>query len=241
MVRYISGILVNRYEVLTAENGKQGIDIAIDRIPDLIITDLMMPEMDGVEMCLKIKEDERTSHIPVIMLTAKADRDSKLEGLKTGSDDYLIKPFDPEELQVRAQNLIEQRKRLKAAFMEEFRKISIDEMPESQDDRLLNRILDILKENIGNSDYNVEQIGEVLHMSRAQVFRKIGALTGSSPGDLLRIMRLKKAAELLLTGNLNIAQVMYEVGYQTPAYFARRFREYYGMNPSEYQSSKKAY
>jgi signal transduction histidine kinase/DNA-binding response OmpR family regulator/ligand-binding sensor domain-containing protein len=240
MVNYISGILADQYWILTAGNGNLGFEIAIDRIPDLVITDLMMPEMDGVEMCRKMKEDERTNHIPVIMLTAKADRDSKLEGLKTGADDYLIKPFDSEELQVRTQNLIEQRKRLKAAFMEEFRIISLDQNPEVQEDRLLNRILDILKENISNSEYNVENIGEELYMSRAQVFRKIGALTGSSPGDLLRVMRLKKAAELLLAGNLNIAQVMYEVGYQTPAYFARRFREYYGMNPSEFQRSNKA-
>ena len=107
-------------------------------------------------------------------------------------------------------------------------------------DILLTRILDLLKENISNSEYKVENIGEELHMSRAQVFRKIGALTGNSPGDLLRVMRLKKAAELLLTGNLNIAQVMFEVGYQTPAYFARKFREYYGVNPSEYQRVNKA-
>jgi AraC-like DNA-binding protein len=190
-------------------------------------------------MSRKIKEDGRTSHIPVIMLTAKADMDSKMEGLKTGADDYLIKPFDQEELRVRTQNLIEQRKRLKAAFMEELRTISLDRNPGIQEDSLLNRILDILKKNIGNSEYHVEKIGEELHMSRAQVFRKIGALTGSSPGDLLRVMRLKKAAGLLLTGDLNITQVMYEVGYQTPAYFARRFREYYGMNPSEYQRSNK--
>jgi len=238
--KYISQNLQSEFQILKAVNGREGMNRAFESIPDLVITDLMMPEMDGIEMCERIKNDGRTSHIPVIMLTAKADRDSKLEGLKTGADDYIIKPFDAEELRVRIQNLIEQRKRQRAAFMEEFHITSPDQNPEFQEDKLLNRILGILKENIANSEYNVENMGVELHMSRAQVFRKIGALTGSSPGDLLRVMRMKKAAALLLTGNLNIAQVMYEVGYQTPAYFARRFREYYGMNPSEYQRSNMA-
>ncbi len=206
-------------------------NMAYENIPDLVITDLMMPEMDGMEMCERIKNDERTSHIPVIMLTAKADRDSKLEGLKTGADDYLIKPFDAEELRVRTKNLIEQRRKLREKFMEEFRIKSLEETIRVPGDKLLRKVLDIFRQNMGDPKYNVDRLPGELNMSRSQMFKKINALTGGGPKELLRIMRLKKAAELILAGKQNITQIMYEVGFQTPSYFARSFREYFGVNP----------
>ncbi|KPL21251.1 MAG: hypothetical protein AMS23_09590, partial [Bacteroides sp. SM1_62] len=234
---YISRNLASGYFILEAENGREGLTKATDMIPDLIITDLMMPEMDGIELCEKIKNDGRTSHIPVIMLTARADRGSKLEGLKTGADDYLIKPFDAEELLVRVKNLIEQRRMLREKFLEEFRIIPFEETVRIPGDKLLRKILDILRQKMGNPEYNVDNLYGELNMSRAQMFKKISALTGCGPGELLRIMRLKKAAELILAGKQNIAQIMYEVGFQTPSYFARSFREYFGVNPSAYKKS----
>lgn len=235
--KYISRNLANENRILEAENGKEGLDKAIERIPDLVITDLTMPEMDGLELCEKLKDDDRTSHIPVIMLTARADRESKLKGLKTGADDYLIKPFDAEELQVRTINLIEQRRKLKEIFLQELRIKPLDEALHFQGDRLLRKVLDILRKNMGNMDYNVDRLPGELNMSRSQMFKKIDALTGSGPGELLRIMRLKKAAEHILTGKQNITQIMYEVGFQSPSYFARSFREYFGVNPSGYKKS----
>ncbi len=171
------------------------------------------------------------------MLTAKADRESKLEGLKTGADDYLIKPFDAEELRVRTHNLIEQRQKLREKFLEEFKVKPLEETVRVPGDKLLQKILAILRQNIGNPQFKVDSLPGDLNMSRTQMFRKITALTGGGPKDLLRIMRLKKAAELILTGKMNITQVMYEVGFQTPSYFASSFREYFGVNPTEYKKS----
>ena len=197
----------------------------------------MMPEMDGMEMCERIKNDERTSHIPIIMLTAKADKESKLEGLKTGADDYLIKPFDAEELRVRTKNLIEQRRKLREKFRKEFRIKPLEETVRVPGDKLLRKVLDILSQNMGDPQYNVDRLPGKLNMSRSQMFKKINALTGSGPKELLRIMRLKKAAELILTGRQNITQIMYEVGFQNPSHFAQSFREYFGVNPSQYKKS----
>ena len=234
---YISQQLRSQYSILEAVNGREGLNMAVERIPDLIISDLMMPEMGGLEMCRELKADPRTSHIPIIMLTAKADRRSKLEGLETGADDYIIKPFDAEELKVRTKNLIEQRRKLREKFREEFRVKPFEETVRVPEDKLLRKALDILRQNMADPEYNVDLLPAELNMSRSQMFRKIGALTGGGPSELLRIMRLKKAAELILSGKQNITEIMYEVGFQTPSYFARSFREYFGMNPSEYKRS----
>ena len=216
----------------------EGLVKATEMIPDLVITDLMMPEMDGMEMCKKIRNDERTSHIPVIMLTAKADRDSKLEGLQTGADNYIIKPFDAEELQVRVKNLIEQRKRLWEKFKAEFITDVDEQAINSPDDQLLQKILNILNKHLSEPEFNIDQMSGELNMSRTQLFRKVYAITGHTPKDLLRTIRLKKAVSLFNSGENNIAQVMYQIGFNNHSYFAKCFRELYRVNPSEYLKSK---
>ena len=230
---YISRNLEDNYHIDTAIDGKKGLDKAIEFIPDLIISDVMMPEMDGMEMSKKLKNDERTNHIPIILLTAKADRESKLEGLETGADDYVVKPFDQEELQVRVKNLLEQRERLREKFRKEFTSDLIGEKASSGDE-FIKKVHEIMHDHIDEPDYTIEQLAGELYLSRSQLFRKVSALTSYSPIELFRNLRLKKAAILFNGGHKNVTQVMYQVGFNNPSYFAKCFTELFGMNPSRY-------
>jgi CheY-like chemotaxis protein len=232
---YISENLDESYQILMTENGKSGFDLAIENIPDLIISDVMMPEMDGMELCHHLKQDERTNHIPVIMLTAKADRDNKLEGLDTGVDDYLIKPFDAEELQHRVRNLIEQRKRLREKYRKKFltEPVTAEDKPVQTDD-FLTKVLNLVQSNLSDSGYNVEQLCRNVGLSQSQLYRKLMALTDHSPVEFIRCIRLKAAAEMFQKGATNVSTVLYSAGFSTPSHFSRYFRELYGVNPSDY-------
>jgi len=195
----------------------------------------MMPEMDGMEMCTKLKQDKRTDHIPLIMLTAKADRDSKIEGLQTGVDDYLIKPFDAEELKVRVKNILDQRKLLRVHYRKEFEAndpFTVD-IP-SGDGDFLTKVVDTIKSHLGESEYSVEQLGNEVGFSRSQFYRKIMALTGYPPHEFIRNIRLKQAARMFREGNTNVTQVLYTVGFNSPSYFTKSFRELFGINPSDF-------
>jgi signal transduction histidine kinase/DNA-binding response OmpR family regulator len=222
------------YNIMEAANGVAGLQIATEQIPDLVITDLMMPKMDGVELCEKLKTDERTSHIPVIMLTAKTSVEDRIEGLETGADDYLTKPFNVKELRVRVKNLIKQRQKLRERFRKELllepREIAVT----SADERFIKQTLDIIEENMSEQDFSVEMLGSELAMSRMQLFRKIKALTDQSPSEYIRTIRLKRAAQLIKSNFGNLAEITYEVGFNHPSYFAKCFRELYGVAPSEY-------
>jgi YesN/AraC family two-component response regulator len=232
--KYIAGNLDPSFRILEAENGDHGIKMAVNTIPDLVISDLMMPGMNGMEMCEYLKSDVRTSHIPVIMLTARADRNSKLEGLKKGADDYIIKPFDSEELQVRVSNLIEQRKSLREHFREEFLTDSPKFDMAPLEEEFIQKTIDLIHQHISEPEYNVDQLVKDMAISRMHFYRKILALTDHSPVELLRNIRLKFAAKLFREGHKNIARVMYQSGFNTPSYFAQCFRKLYGINPSEY-------
>jgi signal transduction histidine kinase/DNA-binding response OmpR family regulator len=225
------------YNVMEAADGAAGLQIATEQLPDLVITDLMMPKMDGVELCNKLKTDERTSHIPVIMLTAKTSVEDRIEGLETGADDYLTKPFNVKELRVRVKNLIRQRQKLRERFRKELmlepREIAVT----SVDERFINQSLEIIEKNMSEQDFSVEQLGSELAMSRMQLFRKIKALTDQSPSEYIRTIRLKRAAHLIKSNFGNLAQITYEVGFNHPSYFAKCFRELYGVAPSEYGKS----
>ncbi len=235
---YISQQLMPQYSIVEAVNGREGLNMAVERIPDLIISDLMMPEMGGRGMCIELKADPRTSHIPIIMLTAKADRRSKLEGLETGADDYIIKPFDGEELQVRVKNLINQRKKLREKFRQEFITEPEEQSLISPDDQLLQKILKILYRHIPEPEFNIDKMSGEMNMSRMQMYRKVNAITGHTPKDLLQTIRLKKAATLFDSGVDNVSQVMHQVGFNNQSYFAKCFRKLYKINPSEYLKSK---
>jgi DNA-binding response OmpR family regulator/nitrogen-specific signal transduction histidine kinase len=232
--KYISQNLQDRYRILEAVNGSMGLEKAIESIPDLVVSDLMMPEMDGMEMCDLLKKDHRTDHIPVIMLTARADRDSKLDSYKTGADEYMIKPFDAEELQVRVKNLIEQRKRLRERYKKEFLTDPEYNTLTEGTDKFLIQALTCLQKNLSNSTYNVDRLGQDLNLSQSQLYRKLVALTDLSPVEFIRNTRLKAAAKMFREGHKNISSVLYSVGFNTPSLFSRYFRELFGINPSHY-------
>ncbi len=232
--KYISENLLDYYQIQVAENGKEGFAEAIESIPDLVVSDLMMPELDGMEMCRMLKEDEGTSHIPVIMLTAKANRESKMEGLDLGADDYIIKPFDSEELKIRIKNLIDKGKKLREKYRKEFLTDPADKIFPELDDEFLARIKACTKKNLEDPDFNVERLSEEMGLSRTQVYRKLRALTGHTPYEFIRNLRLNAAARMFLKGQKNITSVLYMVGFSTPSHFTQCFRDLYGLNPSEY-------
>jgi len=237
LASYISGILDDQYRILSAANGSLGLEVARENIPDLVISDLMMPVMDGLEFCGKIKEDRRTNHIPFILLTARADRESKLEGLGTGVDDYIIKPFDAEELKTRIRNLILQREKLREHFRQDFLLEDNGQVVPASFSSL-KEIVSIIDRHLEDPDFHIRTFSEALSMSRSQLFRKIENITGTTPNELIRLVRMKRAAQLLRTGVLNVTQVMYQVGMTHPSHFASSFRKYYGVNPSEYKNHR---
>jgi signal transduction histidine kinase/DNA-binding response OmpR family regulator len=235
MRRYIKEHLIDSYKVTESVDGRDGLQKACADVPDLIITDLMMPKMDGIELCENLKTDVNTSHIPVIMLTAKAGIDNKLEGLETGADDYLTKPFDSKELLVRIRNLIEQRKRLRELYSNN--EVQIDPKRiavTSVDQKFLNQVLTLLEENFSNPEFGVPEMQDSLAMSKTQLHRKLKALTNEAPGELLRNFRLKRAAQLLSKKADSVTQIAYQVGFNNLSYFAKCFKELYGVAPSGY-------
>ena len=242
MRSYIKSYLVDSYNIIEATNGKEGAELAIEHIPDLIVSDLMMPKMDGSEMTVMLKTDERTSHIPIILLTAKASKESKLEGLETGADDFLTKPFDADELIVRIKNLIEQRKKLSTLLSQfignksQTRLIqkSSGKMFAKLDELFIEKASTVVQEHMSNTEFNVDMFAGEMAMSRMQLHRKLKNLTDNSATDFIRNIRLVKAAELLKEGELNVTQITYEIGISSLSYFARSFKEKYGVNPSEY-------
>ncbi|MGB5437073.1 MAG: response regulator, partial [Maribacter sp.] len=235
MRHFIREQLVKFYKVKEAVNGEAGIQRAIADSPDLVITDLMMPKMDGIELCKKLKTDVHTSHIPVIMLTAKAGMDNKIEGLETGADDYLTKPFDGKELLVRIKNLIQQRQKLRELFSTKEIKIDPKKVTvTSIDQKFLEQVLELLETNFSNADFGVPQMQDALAMSKTQLHRKLKALTNEAPGELLRNFRLKRAAQLLSQKADSVTQIAYKVGFNNLSYFAKCFKELYGVAPSAY-------
>jgi len=232
--QYIRNSMDSVYQIMEAENGKEGLAKSTEQIPDLIISDVMMPKMDGFEFCTKIKTDERTSHIPVILLTARAEQADKIEGLETGADDYISKPFDNKELNIRIKNLIEQRRKLRERFAKETNFLTDNIAHTSVDEKFVKRIIDIISQHIHISDFNIESLSLQAGMSRMHLHRKILGLFGQSPGDFLRTIRLKRGAELLKEKTGNISEIAYKVGFDSPAYFSNCFRQQFGLSPSEY-------
>jgi len=237
MRHFIMEQLIKFYKIKEAIDGKSGLKAAIADPPDLVITDLMMPKMDGIELCKELKTDVNTSHIPVIMLTAKAGMDNKIEGLETGADDYLTKPFDVNELLVRIKNLIEQRQKLRELYSN--KEVQIDPKKvtlTSIDQKFLEQVLELLESKFSDSDFGVPQMQEALGMSKTQLHRKLKALTNEAPGELLRNFRLKRAAQLLSQKADTVTQIAYLVGFNNLSYFAKCFKELYGTAPSAYKT-----
>ncbi len=224
----------NNYAVLSASDGEEALQLALKYVPSLVLSDLMMPKMDGIAFTKKIKDDERTSHIPVILLTAKNEPQARIDGLRTGADDYLTKPFSPDELLVRIDNLISQRKKLALKFRERIL-VSPTPAPEaSLDDKFLDKARSIVDAYLGDYTFTVEQMAEEMNLSRTQLFRKIKALTGLSPNDFIKDIRLKRAAEMIRQKVDIITQIGYAVGFNDQSYFTKCFKKQFGVTPTEY-------
>ena len=234
MRKYIRMGLDDMYTICEAVNGVDGFEKAIKLNPDLIISDVLMPLKDGIEFCKIIKTNWETSHIPVILLTAKASDEEKLEGLETGADDYLTKPFDSKELYIRIRNLLEQRKHLKEKFSKEI-KISPETITSNSiDNEFLKRAFSIAEKNLANTEFNSETFAEEMYLSRSQLHRKLHAVTGLSTGEFLRTFRLKHAAQMLLEKRYSISEIAFRVGFTSPSYFTKVFRKQFNYLPSEF-------
>jgi len=234
MREYIKESLINNYNVEEAVNGEQGVRIAADIIPDLIISDLMMPKMDGNELTRILKNDEKTSHIPIIILTAKSGQENKIEGLETGADDYLTKPFDLKELRVRVENLINTRKKLQEKFSKgEFLTKPTRKKLKSLDEKFLARIFEVIEKHISEEDFSIEDCGAEIGMSRTHLYKKVKALVGKSPSQYVRTVRLHRAKQMIEQEKGNVSEVAYSVGFSSPAYFSRCFKEEFGYPPKD--------
>ena len=235
---YILNILSNDYKIYEADDGEEGLDKSFKYIPDLIITDVMMPKLDGFQFCKKLKSDFRTSHIPVIMLTAKATMKDKINGLEIGADDYIMKPFEAGELNARIKNLLEQRNRLH----EHFRKFGYIEKAKqnisSADELFIQKAVAAINGNLSDSTFGIDELAEKLAVSRALLFKKINHLTGESPGEIIKRLRLNKAAMLIEKNSGNISEISLEVGFNNPSYFSECFKKQFGVLPSQYHQNK---
>ena len=241
---YIRGYLDPTYHIIEAEDGQQGLESAIANVPDLVISDVMMPKMDGFELTQKLKTDERTSHIPVILLTAKAGMENKLEGLETGADDFITKPFEPQELLIRIKNLIVQRKKLSKQLLRKtegenlfpFLQISDSSLSE-MDKKYLKRAIQVVGNHLSDQNLDVNIFCEEMVLSQMQVYRKFKALFNYSTNEFIRMVRLHKAAEMLVKKTGNIGEIAYDVGFSNPSYFSKCFKKQFGMHPSEYSKT----
>jgi DNA-binding response OmpR family regulator len=235
---FISSILSEEYSVQEAGDGEEGFQKAEATIPDLIISDVMMPKMDGYELCKLIKSNEKTDHIPVVLLTAKASRENKMEGLELGADDYLVKPFDKEELLVRIRNLITIREKLQKKYQQEIRLKPKGIKVASVHQKFIEGIKEVIEENIGNEQFGVEDLASAMAMSRSQMHRKLKALTDRSASAFIRNYRLYRAAELIEQEAGNISEIAYDVGFNSQTYFSTCFQGLFGCTPSEYKAKE---
>lgn len=243
VIQYLVSFLQDSCRLLIAGNGKEGLVMAIRHTPDLVISDVMMPEMDGNALCRQLKEEERTSHIPIILLTAKADRSSKLDGLECGADAYLAKPFEEEELHIRIRKLLELRRRLQAYYRasltgeENGGKGLFHPGPEPPADPFLEKVRAIIEKHISDSSFSVEQLCREAGLSHSQLHRKLSALTGQSATFFIRHLRLQQAKQLLQNPELTVAAVAYDSGFGDPDYFSKVFRKEFGKTPTEFRES----
>ncbi|MEZ5044800.1 MAG: response regulator [Saprospiraceae bacterium] len=234
---FLAGLLRRKYSILKATNGIEGLHMAQNHHIDLILSDVMMPEMDGLEFCKNIKTNLATSHIPVVLLTARGMEEHIMGGFEIGADDYVTRPFNPQLLEIRINNLLNQRELLRKKFTRDFALTPKEVELTSPDEELLNRMVEIMEEHIADSTFNVNKMCEMVHLSHMHFIRKVKQLTGKKPIDLLKSYRLKRAKDLLKQNKANISEVAYMVGYDLPNSFSRAFKKEFGLSPTEYMES----
>jgi YesN/AraC family two-component response regulator len=250
VVTYIRSILEDQYQILVARNGAEGIEKAFETIPDIVLSDLMMPEKDGFEVTQTLKNDERTSHIPIVLLTAKADVESRIAGLERGADAYLAKPFEKKELIVRLEKLVELRRKLQETFrnrsfpsvnweIDKTEKSPVIPLPSSLtsdiEDAFLIKIGQIMEQHLDDAGFAVAEFCQAAGFSQPQLYRKIKALTGQSIVAWMRSFRLRKAKDMLEHTQMNISEIAYQVGFSDPAYFSRAFSEEFDVPPTSFR------
>jgi YesN/AraC family two-component response regulator len=233
--QYLAAILKSEYQIIRAENGREGLEKTLETVPDIILSDVMMPVMDGIEFLDSVKKDFRTSHIPVVMLTAKADIDSRIEGLERGADAYLSKPFNEKELHVILHNLIEIRKILHNRYA------SPDKLPETPEvefkleDEFMLKVKHLLEANYEDDEFGIQQICSELALSRTQLYRKFKSVSNKTIAEYFKIIKLNKARDLLLNSKLNITQVAFSTGFKNLSHFSREFSAWFGKSPNEFR------
>ncbi|MDR1763937.1 MAG: response regulator [Dysgonamonadaceae bacterium] len=235
---YIRKELGSAYKIIQTYDGREALDAVLNKKPDLVVSDIMMPEMDGITLCRRIKQNVNVDYIPVLLLTAKSNEEDLSEGLETGADAYIVKPFNPSILRKTIANLLDNRERLKGKFQKhsdgKMEKIEL----KSADEALMEKIMKTINQNISNPDFSVEALSAAVSVSRVHLHRKLKELTNYSPRDFIRYLRLKQAAELLHSKKLTISEVAYAVGFSSLAHFSNSFREFYGLTPKEYMEGR---
>ena len=236
ILSYLKEELEGDYRIMTRKNGREAYDTILADTPDLVISDIMMPEMDGLSLCRKIKQNTNVNHVPVILLTAKSKPEDTMEGMATGADAYMVKPFNTELLKSTIANLLANRKLLKSKFSgaqqqeEKVQKLSM----KSADEILMSKIMKVINENLSNPDLNVEMLAANVGLSRVHVHRKLKELTNLSARDFIKNIRLQQAAALLKEKKLTVSEVAYATGYTNLSHFSSSFKEVHGMSPKEY-------
>lgn len=233
---YICSELASQYHMIKAQHGKEGLAIALEKKPDLIISDVVMPEMDGISLCKKIKQNVNINHIPVILLTAKSGEQDNLAGLGIGADAYIAKPFNMAILSKTAENIIRNRALLRNNYsgnQQQSEKVENIEV-KSADEKLMQKIMNVINLNVSNPDLNVEMIAAEIGISRVHLYRKLKELTNQSVRDLIKNIRLEQAAKLLSTKQISVSEVAYATGFSNPSKFSSSFKAFYGISPKAY-------
>lgn len=235
---YIASIFANQYQLIMAVDGEEGLEKAIEYIPDVVISDLMMPKLDGLGLCEKLKTDERTNHVPVVMLTAKATIADKLIGLEKGADDYLSKPFNKEELSLRVKNLVHQRELMRSKYSAQ--STAIISVAETQheptlDELFVQKAKRVIDKHLNKSGFDVEEFADKMNLSAVQLRRKIKALTDQTVTEFVRNYRLEIAAAMLKKGQGTVSEIAYQVGFDSMPYFSKVFQDKYGKTASEWE------
>jgi len=232
---FITELFVDDYHIVTANDGEEGCSIVLDQLPDIILCDVMMPKMDGYEFCRKMRNDIRTSHIPIILLTAKSSEENKYSGIEAGADDYISKPFNIDMLKLKIAKIIEKQKKLQSNFKKKINISPSDVEITSIDEKFVQKSISIVEKNMDNPDFLVEDLCKEMGMSRVYFYKKILALTDKTPSEFIRFIRLKRAADLLGKSQKFINEIAFEVGFNDPKYFRKYFKSEFGVTPNEYK------
>ncbi|MCO4291577.1 ATP-binding protein [Solitalea sp. MAHUQ-68] len=238
---YLKDNLKQYFNIIEASNGKEGWQKALSQHPNLIVSDITMPEMNGIELCGKIKNDKRTTHIPVILLTALIGEDQLLKGLETGASDYMTKPFNFEVLLSKIRNLLYQQESLRKTFQKQVEVKPTEIKIDSLDEKFIQNVLQVVEKNISNSEFSVEELSAEVNMSRVALYKKILTITGKTPIEFIKSIRLNRATQLLEKSQLTVSEIAYEVGFSNPKYFTKIFKAEFGIIPSVYASEKKKF